>query len=100
MILDFKILNIKHFDEAQLLFEEVTKSLIQAGLDQWDDVYPTTMHILEDINNGHAFGGFIGDNLVGYVALNEWADPTYDAVEWHFVAPAIIVHRLAIHPAH
>ncbi|MCB0647699.1 MAG: GNAT family N-acetyltransferase [Saprospiraceae bacterium] len=100
MQLSFLRLDQQHLEPAFEVIIASRMALAQNGIDQWDEVYPNKEHIHTDIINGHAFGGFIGGDLVAYVAINDWADPEYDRVNWSFHVPSLIVHRLVVHPMH
>ena len=100
MQLSFLALDPSHHSTAYGVILASRLSLSQRGIDQWDEVYPNEEHIQKDIINGHAFGGFLGDQLVAYVAVNEWSDPEYENLVWSFNLPALMVHRLVVHPMH
>lgn len=88
-------------EQLKAAFEVVLASkihLLDQGIDQWDEIYPTESHLHADIQNGEAFGGFENGQLVAYVALNKLSDPEYDALNWWTETPALIVHRLVVDP--
>lgn len=70
-----------------------------AGSDQWDDWYPTTAVVEEDIRAGSLFVLRDGSGYIGAVCLNEIQSPEYAAVAWQYPGPVLVVHRLCVHPA-
>ena len=90
---------LKDFDNIKELFNSVTADMLSAGIDQWDDKYPSHDILKEDITSGSAFGYFIENKPEAYIVLNEKYDREYDEVEWHYDhVNSLIIHRLAVHP--
>lgn len=79
-------------------FKLIVNTLRQDAIYQWDESYPDKMILERDLTCGHAFGMYDNDELVAYVALNNEYPPAYEEIPWCFPEPALIVHRLAIHP--
>jgi GNAT superfamily N-acetyltransferase len=73
----------------------------EAGIDQWDEVYPTEATIAADVDAGSMYLGTLEDGVIaGVVVLNERQDPEYREVPWTIQAPRIgVVHRLMVTPA-
>ena len=69
------------------------------NIEQWDEVYPARAMIEWDVGSGNAFVARRDGETVGSLVLNEYHDPEYAAVSWHFTeGPAAVIHRLMIHP--
>ena len=94
-----KKITLKDFDIVKDLFKSVTADMSSAGIDQWDDKYPSYDILTEDITSGSAFGYFIENKPEAYIVLNEKYDREYDEVEWQYDhGNSLIIHRLAVHP--
>lgn len=67
---------------------------------QWDDDYPHPAAFEEDIANSHLWVAAIDADIAGVVALTTDQSPEYVQAGWDITQPAIVVHRLAVSPAH
>lgn len=76
---------------------EVYKKMMEAGLYQWDENYPTDEILMQDIKKGEMLVALIGDEIAGYVTVNEEQPPEYDDIEFQF-SPKLCVHRLSVNP--
>jgi len=83
-------------EDAYLIIKDVISSMRKQGIDQWDELYPDKPVIMKDIYLNQAVGYFDGDNVVGYMALNDEYAPEYNSVKWNTNVPALIVHRLSV----
>lgn len=71
-----------------------------AGIDQWDDLYPTPRHLAEDCAAGTLLVLRDAAAPAGLATLDQAEPAEYAAVPWtHTTAPIAIVHRLMIDPA-
>jgi len=85
------------FFDAFSIIESVIEKMNDEQIFQWDEHYPTHEIIKKDIDDGHAFGFFQLDELIGYVVLNQEYSPEYDSLEWNDKSgTSLIVHRLSI----
>ena len=71
------------------------------GMVQWNQAYPSPEVIENDIKNKSLYT--LTDNWVikGIIVLNETQPSEYKHIKWKFKDtddPALIVHRLAVHP--
>lgn len=80
------------------LIQNVVTTMKKAGIDQWDEIYPSINEIKEDIESKCAFGFFDNDNLTAYIALNDKYSPEYNFVDWKTTGKNLIVHRLSVDP--
>jgi len=69
---------------------------------QWDDIYPNPEAFALDVDlNRLSVVEITRDNathIAGVVALTTEQDPEYVEAGWDITIPAIVVHRLAVHP--
>jgi ribosomal protein S18 acetylase RimI-like enzyme len=70
-----------------------------AGIDQWDEVYPTVGIVAADVEDGTLIVAERAGALIGAVTLNARQEPAYQDVAWRFAdGPIGVVHRLMIAP--
>lgn len=88
-------------DELGIVMELIKESVqdMQArGLDQWDEIYPNTEVISNDIFEGNLYV-YAKEKIAGIIVLNEHQDKEYQEVNW--ILPnerPMVIHRLCIHP--
>lgn len=88
-----------NLESAMLLIKCVSLDLQQKNIEQWDESYPDETVIAEDIRQGHAYGLFEGDKLVGYIDLDETGVQEYDSVQWKETGgKPLMIHRLCVNP--
>jgi ribosomal protein S18 acetylase RimI-like enzyme len=81
------------------LLRNCVAGMLAAGIDQWDEVYPSAEKLSQDIAEGSLFARREGGSLQGVVALDSRQDPEYAAIAWRYPeASAGIVHRLMVAP--
>ena len=70
------------------------------GIDQWDDVYPTSEHFAADVAEASLWVACLSiDLIVGAVTLNQRQDTEYGAVSWSVPGTRVAVaHRLMVSP--
>jgi ribosomal protein S18 acetylase RimI-like enzyme len=81
------------------LVREATRQMDARGIAQWDELYPTREILAKDIERGEMHVIESEGGAAGIIVLNEHQEPEYAAVRWWFSGPALVVHRLAVHPA-
>src|SRR5262245_39909275 len=88
-------------DEPSLAsIQEMTQACIihmrSFGIDQWDDIYPSTADFRRDVDGGNLY--VLRDDssqIAGCATLDSHQSPEYAAVSWAFVDGRIaVVHRL------
>ena len=84
---------------------ELTKAcgehLVNQGIYQWNEHYPTEEAFKADIAREELYVLFEKETLIGVIALSTFMDPEYESVSW--LSPNennLYVHRLAIAPAY
>jgi RimJ/RimL family protein N-acetyltransferase len=82
------------------LLKACVAALRTAGIDQWDEVYPTEETIQSDVACRSLYIAIDQAGAVaGVVVLNDVQDPEYSSVPWTIEATRIgVVHRLMIEP--
>jgi len=85
-------------ESACRIVDACRTALRDAGIDQWDDVYPTRQTVAEDAARQRLFVLIAGEECVATIALDETQSPEYASVSWQFPTPALVVHRLCVDP--
>lgn len=82
------------------LIRRVVPLLRASGNHQWDDDYPNQEVFALDIDRGELWVAEIDSAIAGVAAMTTEQEPEYAQADWDVSAPAIVVHRLAVDPAH
>ncbi|MFA5296749.1 MAG: GNAT family N-acetyltransferase [Lutibacter sp.] len=88
-------------DLEQLLsvVKSCTQNLIEQGIFQWSESYPTKEILGSDIALQQIWKLEIETNIVGLIVLTEIEDEEYHPVKWLTKNQKnLYVHRLAVHP--
>ncbi len=82
------------------IYRAAVRRMQAAGIDQWDDVYPTLSVIEQDIANGEMSIGLTGDDIACAFVLNSEQWQGYENGDWHYPnLPFLVLHRLCVNPA-
>src|ERR1700692_4872127 len=65
---------------------------------QWDDDYPNPEAFARDIAHDQLWVAELGTRIAGMAALTTDQEPEYAHAGWDITTPAVVVHRLAVHP--
>jgi GNAT superfamily N-acetyltransferase len=86
-------------DRVMQLVADCIADMRQAGIDQWDDIYPARARVLADAQEGTLYLASLDAELVGALVINEYQDPEYSEVPWSTDAErVVVVHRLMVAP--
>ncbi len=96
----FRVARTTDVDPVLRLLQGCVTAMREAGIDQWDDVYPNRATIVSDVNEQTLYLAFLGGTtLAATVVLNEYQNPEYSGVPWTIEAVRIgVVHRLMVDP--
>ena len=83
-----------------VLLRDCIADMLQVGIDQWDEVYPSHETLLTDIRAGTMHLGFKDrETPVGAVVLNEFQNAEWSNAQWTIAGGLIlVVHRLMVNP--
>jgi GNAT superfamily N-acetyltransferase len=89
-----------NLDAVERLLGDCIAAMRQAGIDQWDEIYPGRQTVLSDVRAGTVFLAFRDEHtLLGSLVLNETQSPEWAPVQWeHSSARIVVVHRLMVDP--
>lgn len=98
--MNIRLATRKDLAQVLQLFESAKRWMINQGINQWDQDYPTSDVIEKDVNAKTLFVAFTEyQELVGAITLDNHQDPEYDDVNWkHKEIKSLTVHRLCIDP--
>lgn len=86
-------------NEIFTIYVNAKKNLIENGIFQWTDNYPTLAIITEDIKNKFLYVLSINDEIIGAINISEEQEKEYEDINWLFDDRKILViHRLVVHP--
>lgn len=76
-----------------------THSMLQAGIFQWDEIYPNRKQVEEDVSERTLYVALEKGVCLGAVSLNKKQEDAYQQVEWCGTEPVLVIHRLCVDPA-
>ena len=87
-------------DAIMQVIEEAQKCLADAGSTQWQNGYPNTDTIIEDIISGQAYVALEEGELLAYAAVTKSPEKAYEAIydgNWEGKeAEYLVFHRIAV----
>jgi GNAT superfamily N-acetyltransferase len=83
---------------ALALIRAVVPGMHAAGNFQWESTYPNEAVLQRDVANGWLWLAELDGHLAGVAALTTEQDAEYAQADWDFAEPALVTHRLAVHP--
>ncbi len=90
-----------NLDAIMDLIRSVIDHMRSRGIDQWDEVYPSSTKILDDITQQTGYIGMHGHQMVGYMVLNTIQAPEYMGCAWTLDdTQPLVIHRLCVHAQH
>lgn len=79
------------------MYHSCVSGMIKNGIDQWDESYPNTRIISEDLKLGTYFVAELNEQIVGGVNIDQKQDPTYLDIHWKDNSNQfLVVHRLGV----
>ena len=86
------------FGMAWDIIDRCRTALLDQGILQWDDLYPTAETVWTDIADRRLY--LLTSSGIGraVVTIDTKTEPQYSTVVWETVEPALIVHRLCVDP--
>jgi len=94
--LEIKAVDIKFAEKALLIYKKCAAYHAEKGFFQWDDSYPNSEVVKNDIKKGWLFGGFEKENLIALIAITDDEPIEYHELKWNSVSPYKIIHRLCV----
>ncbi|MFV0606976.1 MAG: GNAT family N-acetyltransferase [Niabella sp.] len=89
------------FEDNDTVWEIISAAIAQRkadGSEQWQDGYPNTTTINNDIKKGYGYVLMDAGKMLGYAAIIFDGEPVYEKIEgrWLTDGEYVVVHRVAI----
>jgi len=98
--MDIKLAESKHINEITQIYEACKKDMQSRNIFQWVAEYPNAKIAKKDIENQHLYCIQQEQKVIAVITLNEYQDLEYKEVDWSIKeGKALVIHRLAVHPA-
>ncbi|PKP14291.1 MAG: GNAT family N-acetyltransferase [Bacteroidetes bacterium HGW-Bacteroidetes-3] len=82
-----------------LITKSCAKHLMEQGIFQWNEMYPSKEILLNDIELRQIWKLETKSEIVGLIALTKMENPEYEPVKWLTKNQHnLYIHRLAVHP--
>ncbi len=95
----FRKAKTEDFNELLSLYKKGVASMKAAGIEQWDENYPSDSIIKEDIRNSHLYVAILDGEIAAVFSLNKNIDEEYKTAAWKNPdADYIAMHRLCVNP--
>ena len=89
--------NKTDLDNIMKMYKSCVNGMLKNGIDQWDDSYPNTEIISEDLNVGTYYVVEMDGTIIGGVNIDKNQDDTYLALDWEDKSDSfLVVHRLGV----
>ena len=88
---------LNELEEIMRMYNSCVSGMIKNNIDQWDETYPNSDVIYEDIKLGSFYVCKIDHKIVGGVNIDQLQDPTYLEINWKDNSNSfLVVHRLGV----
>ena len=88
---------ISDLENIMLMYRSCVAGMIANGIDQWDESYPNTEVIMEDLIAQTYFVAIENDIIIAGINIDQNQDDTYLALDWKDKKNQfLVVHRLAV----
>lgn len=90
---------LEDIDEIKALTEACAAHMIQQGIYQWNEHYPSKNVFIKDVEIGQLYVLEEHGRIEGTIVLSDIEDEEYDGVKWSGdQGKKLYIHRLAVHP--
>ncbi|WP_097025653.1 GNAT family N-acetyltransferase [Clostridium peptidivorans] len=81
------------------IFKNAISEMNDNNISQWDEIYPTSEILKEDILKKEMYVGIKGDTIVSVLVVNNEFDEQYKNGDWKYADESfVVVHRLCVNP--
>jgi len=89
--------NKTDLENIMKMYKSCVTGMLANDIDQWDDTYPNTEIISEDLNAGTYYVSEIDGTIIGGINIDRNQDHTYLALDWEDKSDSfLVVHRLGV----
>lgn len=94
-----KIASINDKNEIMTLIKAAIEEMNTNNIDQWDEIYPNTSIIENDLYSNALYKYEDNGNITAIITIDEQGSPEYDEIKWSDTSGNfIVIHRLTVHP--
>ena len=88
---------ISDLENIMLMYKSCVTGMLKNGIDQWDETYPNTEIISEDLNVGTYYVAEMDGTIIAGINIDQNQDNTYLAIDWEDISNSfLVVHRLGV----
>ena len=88
---------ISDLENIMLMYKSCVTGMLKNGIDQWDETYPNTEIISEDLNVGTYYVSEMDGTIIAGINIDKNQDDTYLALDWEDKSDSfLVVHRLGV----
>ena len=89
--------NKSDLDNIMLMYKSCVKGMLANNIDQWDETYPNSGVIMEDLIAQSYFVALENGIIIGGINIDQNQDKTYLEIDWEDKKNQfLVVHRLAV----
>ena len=89
--------NKTDLENIMLMYKSCVAGMVENGIDQWDETYPNTEIISEDLNVGTYYVSEMDGTIIAGINIDKNQDDTYLALDWEDKSDSfLVVHRLGV----
>lgn len=82
------------------LYTDVQKRFAEQKIDQWQDNYPNSVTLKQDMDNNESYVVTCQDEIIATVMISASSEPTYKKIEGKWLTPDetpyMVIHRMAV----
>ncbi|MCD8143296.1 MAG: GNAT family N-acetyltransferase [Clostridiales bacterium] len=98
MQLSYERATAEDLDEVCAVARSATAAMRAAGVEQWNERYPTREDFQSDIARNQLYVGRAGGHIAVHYALNQSCDADYQNGYWQTEGPFAVLPRLCVAP--
>ena len=88
---------ISDLENIMLMYKSCVAGMLENGIDQWDESYPNTEVIMEDLIAQTYFVAIENNIIIGGINIDQNQDKTYLEIDWEDKSDSfLVVHRLGV----
>ncbi|MCH4822383.1 GNAT family N-acetyltransferase [Gramella lutea] len=92
---------IEELQEIKSLTESCARAMIEKGIYQWNEHYPSLEKLKADIHKGELYVLENQNGIIGIIVVTSEKDEEYIPIKWlSKTENNLYIHRLATHPDH
>lgn len=91
-----KLATAENLDAIMEMYASCLEGMINLGIDQWDEHYPSRKIIEQDLKEACYYIGILNNEIISGMRVDRIQDPTYLDINWKDKSNNfMVVHRLA-----